>query len=246
MSEDATYQQEYDAAMAALEDGETATATIEPESTQRDTDTKAEEITSEDPLEVIRKELEAARKALADTQRWGHENAAEIKRLRAERDAQQHAATRPPLLDEFEGLEEAVKYVAQAPQPTAIDPQAQWTQAVSTAHPDAESLLSDPDFDRDIRSRASAVGQAWSDPLVAIREITEAKLARAERLKQTAIEAARRDFEARQQKKSAMSMPSGQAGTAPTTQDPDSAMVQRYQTMSDEEFNREVNRVLGF
>jgi hypothetical protein len=84
--------------------------------------------------------------------------------------------------------------------------------------------------------------RAWQDPLVAIREITEEKLAHGERQlgKRFAAEAAKL------KEKSAMSVPGAGAGSgAKAPVDAQLAEVDRIRNMSDAEFQKEVRRGQG-
>src|SRR3954464_10329338 len=92
------YDEAYDKEMARLETeakgakkGAEATNTSEAKDESKDKpeadDGKAEtadEINAR--LEKAERELQAAQKAIKDTQRWGHKNAEEVKRLKAEAD----------------------------------------------------------------------------------------------------------------------------------------------------------------
>lgn len=255
--DDKEYQAEYDKAMAELEaeeSGKAAPATTEPEPTPEPSpepqpEPQAEPVKAEpegETIEQLRERLAQQEKALKDTQRWAHENAAELKRLRQEREQAEREAKKPQILNDIEGLEEAVKYVAEAPKPQAVNPQEAWLEAITKAHPDVNDLLADQAFYQAVEARRQNLGADWNDPLVAIREITAAKLDRAESIKAQAIEQARKDFEAKQNQKAAMQVPGGHAGAAPRESDPQADMVKKYQTMSDEDFAKEVARVTGF
>lgn len=256
--DDKEYQAEYDKAMAALEaeeDGKAAPATTEPEPQLEPTpepqpEPQAEPVKAEpqgETIEQLRERLAAQEKALKDTQRWAHENAAALKRLQQEREAAEREAKKPQILEDIPGLEEAVKYVAEAPKPQeTVNPEVAWLEAIAKAHPDVNDLLNDQAFYQSVEARRQSAGADWNDPLVAIREITAAKLERAESVKAAAIEQARRDYEVKQTQKAAMQVPGGHAGAAPRETDSQADMVKRYQTMSDEEFAKEVARVTGF
>jgi hypothetical protein len=257
--DDKEYQAEYEKAMAELEASENGTAAaVTPEATTEasqtpDPATEAQPAPAEpvkapegETIEQLRERLAQQEKALKDTQRWAHENAAALKRLQQEREAAEHAAKKPQLLNDIEGLEEAVKYVAEAPKPQEVNPEQAWLEAISKAHPDVNDLLAEDAFFKSVEARRQSSGADWNDPLVAIREITAAKLERAEAVKAQAIEQARKDFEAKQNQKAAMQVPGGHTGAAPRESDPQADMVKKYQTMSDEEFAKEVAKVTGF
>jgi hypothetical protein len=167
--------------------------------------------------------------------------AQEAAQLRREREAREREAQKPAILDANPELADAIRYVAQdpAPQQQAVDRQSQWAQIIEQAHPGIFTL---PDDDELVKALLAKRTPAWEDPLVAIREITEEKLAFTERQvgKRFAAEAAR------QAQKSAMSVPSAGAGAgvmAPV--DVQLAEVQRIQKMSDADFAKEVRRVKG-
>lgn len=259
-TDEAKYQEEYQKAYAALEaaaTGQPAATTAQPEvkpepvAEPAKEEAKAEEPAKQpeakpaDPVEELRLELEKAKKALKDTQAWGHKNAEELKRLQRERELAEREAKKPQILEQNPELADAIRYVASDPTPQihAEDKRAQWAAIVNEAHPGILELPDDDELVQAIAKRVETIGVAWNDPLVAIREITAEKLAHAERQigKRFAAEAAKL------QQKSAMSVPG--AGTSAVTAQPvDKALeeVKRIQSMSDAEFAAEVRRVKGY
>lgn len=197
-----------------------------------------------DPLVEIRTELEKAQKALKDTQAWGTKNAQELAEIKREREKQQRESTKPAILDANPELADAIRYVASdpAPQQQQADLHQQWMGIVDAAHPGIFGKEIDPELEKAVVARRDALGEAWSDPLVAIREITAEKLAHAERQvgKRFAAESAK------MAQKSAMSVPGAGAGASHVPVDSDLEAVQRIQKMSDAEFQKEVRRVKGY
>jgi hypothetical protein len=262
---DEEYQKEYDKAAAELEaaaSGKPAATTAQPEiktdpvaepakPEPAPTEVKTEEPAKQpeakpaDPVEELRLELEKAKKALKDTQAWGHKNAEQLKQLQRERELAQREAAKPAILAQNPELAEAIRYVAGDPTPQiqAEQKQNEWMTIIDRAHPGIFSADIDPELETAILARRESGGADWSDPLVAIAEITAEKLAHAERQigKRFAAEAAKL------QQKSAMSVP-GAGPSAVNTQPVDKALeeVKRIQNMSQAEFEKEVRRVKGY
>jgi hypothetical protein len=252
------YQKEYAKAAAELEAAAQATTARgadgkfvkaeepakEPEAAKEPVKEPEKEPAKEekpDELAEIRARLEKAEKIAKDNQAFATRMAQEAAQLRKEREAREREAQKPAILDANPELAEAIRYVAQdpAPQRETEDRQAKWAQMIEQAHPGIFTL---PDDDELVQSLLKKRSEAWDDPLVAIREITEEKLAITERQvgKRFAAEAAKLA------QKSAMSVPSAGAGSgvmAPV--DTQLAEVQRIQKMSDREFQAEVRRVKG-
>jgi hypothetical protein len=254
------YQKEYDKAAAELEaaaNGTPVATTAEPEvkaepvAEPAKEEPKAEEPAKQpeekpiDPVEELRLKLEKAEKALKDTQAWGTKKAQELARIQRESELAQREAKKPQILDQNPELAEAIQYVVSDPTPKiqAEDKQQEWLSIVDRAHPGIFAADIDPELEKAILARRETGGADWSDPIVAIAEITAEKLAHAERQigKRFAAEAARL------QQKSAMSVP-GAGSSAVTAQPVDKALeeVKRIQSMSDAEFAAEVRRVKGY
>lgn len=263
-TEDAKYQEEYQKAYAELEaaaSGQPAATTAKPEVKSepeaapavepKKGEVKAEEPAKQpeakpaDPVEELRLELEKAKKALKDTQAWGHKNAEELKRIQRDRELAEREAKKPQILDQNPELADAIRYVASDPTPKIQeeDKKAKWAAIVNEAHPGIFELSDDDEMVQALVKRAESLGDSWGDPIVAIREITAEKLAHAERKigKRFAAEAAKL------QQKSAMSVP-GAGASAVNVQPVDKALeeVKRIQSMSDAEFQAEVRRVKGY
>ena len=249
--EDTEYQKEYDAAAAALEAAATATTAdagqvakvdlVEPKTTPEPEPAKAED----DPLADIKARLEKAEKVARDNQAWATKQSQENAQFRREREQQQREASKPAILDANPELAEAIRHVVSDPEQRnqAQDQQAQWQAMVDRAHPGIFSTDIDPELEKSLMTRLQGLGESLQDPLIAIREITEEKLAHAERQigKRFAAESAKL------QQKSAMSVPgAGAGGSRQAAPDPALAEVQRIQSMSDSDFAKEVRRVKGY
>lgn len=251
--EQVQYQKEYDAAAAELDaaaSGKKPEAITEPaaepvkepaaEPAKQDDTMEA----TPDPLAEMQARLEKAEKALKDTQAWGTKSAQRLAEIERERQAQAREATRPAILDENPALAEAIRYVASdpAPQQAAEKTQNDWMTAVDTAHPGIFAADADSELIDALVAKRAASGNAWDDPLVAIRDITAEKLAHVERQvgKRFAIESAK------QAEKTAMAVPAAGGGAARSAPDPQAAAVDRIKNMTDAEFAKEVSRVKGF
>lgn len=201
--------------------------------------------TAEQRLERLERDLESTRKALNDTKTWASRNAAEVKRLKKEQDERDRLANRPQVLDDNPGLEEAVRYVTGAPAAgkPAHDPDA-WADAVGTALPHLDALLEKhPDLTAKATAKAQELGEAWNDPLVAIRELSALQMEHERaQVAAAAREAAARDHAKRKQQQTAMTVPGGGA----SRQAPPVDQAKRYETMSSADFAKERARVLGY
>lgn len=244
MSEEAEqYQKEYDEAAAKLDAAESG----EPEAITAPELEPVEAVVEEtkpDPLEELRAKLEKTEKALKDTQSWGTKNAQRLAEIERDRERREREATRPEILESNPDLEDAIRYVTSDPtQKHQIEKQQQeWQAMVATAHPGIFDLSIDPELEAALVARRESLGDAWHDPLVAIREITAEKLAFTERQvgKRFAIESQK------QAQKSAMSVPGAGGGASRTAVDPEVEAAQRILKMSDAEFAAEVRRVKGY
>ncbi len=247
------YQKEYDAAAAKLDaaaEGKQPEATTAPEpdvvKTPEPEPAKQPEqaATVVDELAELRAQVEKANKALKDTQAWGTKNAQQLADLKREQQQAQRDANRPAILDANPDLAAAIEYVTSdpAPQQQVEDAHQNWLRTIDTAHPGIFSKDADPELVDALAAKRDASGDAWNDPLVAIRDITAEKIAFAERQigKRFAVESAKLA------EKSAMSVPGAGGGQARKAVDPDLEAVQRIQNMSDADFAKEVKRAKGF
>lgn len=267
MSEPSTEQQDYDAAYDAEmerlnstdESATTPTTTIEA-TPQAEAEPVAQVETAQEvdykaKWEEAQAAIAAREKALADTQRWGHENAKKLKELeRAQR-------ARPALLDDIPELADVVNYAIedlhekhqtlQEQQNQSLQQRAQQAlDMVIEAIPDVPQLLNDESFKNAMIARRDAIGAEKfdSNPSIMIREINAEKYARfgkeLEAKQQAAIEAARAEFAKSQKAKSSMSMPTGAiASNKASSKDMSYADVMN---MSDAEFKAMQNKTLGY
>jgi len=210
----------------------------------------------------LRAKLASTEKALQDTQRWGHDRNAEVKRLE-ERLAALEAANRkaerekkrPDLLDREPGLEEAIRYAAgkdeengagaapgASPADGGLISEEAWADAVAEVHPDAADLLRNPVVKEHLDKARAAYGPRWREnPLIAIRELNVVKDTIASVNRHLAVEAAVRDHKRKAKERQAMNVPIGGDGQPAPNTDAD---AERYRTMSSEDFEKEKDRVL--
>jgi len=260
---DEQYQQEYDAAIKQLDAAAAGTTPAitapvpEPEKVAAPEPVAevAAPVTPEpapeaETLAELRARLEKAEKSARDSQAWGTKNAQRLAELERERAQQQREQSRPAIFDANPDLEEAIRFVQADPAPQIAEQQAAqaaqatWMQTIEAVHPGIFAADADPELVSAIVAKRDAMGGEWQDPLAAIREITAEKLAHAERqaAKRYAIDAAK------QQQKSAMSVPGAGGGSGATRSPADPALVavQRIQNMSTADFAAEKRRVMGY
>jgi hypothetical protein len=260
----AEYQRQYDEAAAAL-DAAASPATTAPAPTPASppdpapapaeadpapaaaaaAPAEAEPAKPVDPIAELTARLERAEKMARDNQAWATRAAQEAAALRKAQEQQAREAAKPAILDANPELADAIRYVAgdPAPQHQATERQAVFQSTIEKVHPDAFAADMDPDLQHAIAKRWTDLGDAAQDPLEVVRVITEEKLAFHERQvgKRFAAEAAR------QQQKSAMSVPApGASSVASAPADAALVEVQRISKMSDREFEAEVRRVRGY
>ena len=173
-----------------------------------------------------------------------HANAAELKRLKKERDDAEHAKNRPEMLDddEFSGLEEAIKYVAGKPVETQAD-EKEWSDVVGEALPDIEKMLDDDAFREKANQIREQLGSDWDNPLIAVRELGKLReeTLRAEAVTK-AVEAAKADFAKKKKGLNAMDVPGGTGKGSPAKPDG----VKEIESMSDADFQKQRDKVLGY
>lgn len=237
-------QEAYDKEMQRLE-AEAAKPEKPAEKAAATTSTSEEKPDEAKPDDDVKVRLEKAEKALKDTQRWAHQNAAEVKRLKEEAENRKRESSRPAILDANPGLEDAIKHVADKPDDKARH-EREWMESVGTAVPDLENLLSDPEFEKKAKARRDQIGNEWGNPLVAIREITDLKVSHLrDKAVTAASEQARKDFEQKSKKRPGMEVPGGSGGrdSKPTTDDSE---AQRWANMSKAEFEKARSKVMGY
>lgn len=206
----------------------------------------AKEPTDAERYAALEARLTSTEKALNDTKSWASKSAAEVKRLKREQEERDRVANRPQILDDNPGLEEAVRHVTGVPatrQP-AHDPDA-WADTVGNALPGLDALLTNsPEMRTKAEAKARELGEAWNDPLVAIRELNALQMEHVRNEVAVAAQAAARaDHAARQKKQTAMTVPGGSGSNRPA---PPVDQAQRFQTMSSADFAKERAKVLGF
>lgn len=252
LTPDEQYKKEYDAAAAELE---AAAQGVKPEPITAPEPEAVKEAEPEpakapeaapvvDELAELRKQLAAAEKAVKDTQAWGTKTAQELAAIKRQQEQAQRDATKPAILDANPELADAIKYVTSdpAPQHQEEDKRDAWFRTIDTVHPGIFAAEADPELVDALVAKRDASGGAWDDPLVAIRDISAEKIAHAERqaAKRLAVETAK------QQEKSAMSVPGAGGSTArKAAPDPEAERVQRINNMSSAEFAKERAKVLG-
>jgi hypothetical protein len=195
-------------------------------------------------LDEEQKARERLEKSLKDTQRWAHQNAGMVKKLQKEAEERKRQETAPGDPEGEPRSRRRDQACCRHDDNAKPEPKDEWLASVSKAIPDIETHLGDQAFFAKARARQQELGPDWDDPFVAIRELTELKVAHlSEKRTQAAVEAARKDFESKSKKRNAMEVPGGSGGKdAPKTDDG----AKRYQTMSKEEFDKERARVMGY
>lgn len=241
------YQEAYDAEMKRLE-AEANPSTTSEESTETPAEVVAEveeetpKPSVEDQLKEIREVNERLTKEARDNKAWATRNAQELARLKKDREAEERQRNRPAILDDVPGLEEAIKHTAA---PAAAQPQQQWGESVAKAIPDIDEHLADPGFFQKAQEIRSRLGEDWNDPLIAIRELSNA---RAEHLRESAVskavEQAKRDHAAKAKKLGAMGVPGGSGKPAAAKTEEDEA--ERIRNMSNDDFDKLRRKALGY
>ena len=244
--EDTEYKEAYDKAAADLDAAAQAIPADPVIELEKEPVKQSVKDETPDLIAELTARAEKAEKIAKDNQAWATRTAQEAAQLRREREAQERAATKPAILDANPELADAIRYVAHDPAPARQqqDRQAQWVNAVETAHPGIFSTSIDPELEKSLMTRLGALDEATrGDPLQVIREITEEKLAFTERQlgKRFAAESAKLA------QKSAMSVPGAGAGSGMKT-GADAALdeVRRIQNMSVADFQKEVRKAKGY
>lgn len=198
-----------------------------------------------DELAEAKARAERAEKMARDNQAAYTRAAQEAAALRRAQEQRDREAAKPAILDANPELADAIRFVANdpAPQHQAAERAAAFQSTIEKAHPDAFATDMPKELQDAIAAAWEGLGPAAQDPLEVVRVITQEKLAFTERQvgKRFAAEAAR------QQQKSAMSVPSpGASSVAAAPEDAHKAEIQRISKMTDREFEAEVRRVRGY
>lgn len=257
------YQKEYDTARAELDAAADATTArgadgkfvakelVQAEPVAATPEAAAPEPATPEPTEQeslaeLRERVTKAEKMAKDNQAWATRLAQERAQERREREAAEREAKRPAILDANPELADAIRHVVSDPaQKNDADAANEtWKSTIEKAHPGIFDTTIDPELEKAVMKRFDALGADVQDPLIAIREITEEKMAHAERLigKRFAAEAAK------QSKVSAMAMPGAGAGGGSRAMPADDqlAEVKRIQNMSNADFAKMVQKARGY
>src|SRR5215470_13199511 len=133
---DEAYQKEMDRLEAEAKGKSEPEAKAEAKPEEKPAEPKPEEPKQDQPTEreqALLKRVESTEKALRDTQQWGHKLAAQVRAVEQEREKDRHAATRPAILDQNPGLEDAIKHVSGGPKPNLPVPVDEGRERVITA-----------------------------------------------------------------------------------------------------------------
>lgn len=203
----------------------------EPSKTDDDTSEESEPAAKPDEtaakLAELQAQLASTGKALQDTQRWGHKLAGQLKEVKRKL-KESSVKERPKLLDEAQGLEDAIRFVNQQSadadddddedlNPPDINNQGgdkHWVDIVGTALPDLDKMLADPEFDKQAQALRDQHKSEWGNPLKAISHLTEL---RTQYLTQKAVAAAEKAAATKaqdaQRKKDEMRIPGGNSAS---------------------------------
>ncbi len=235
------YQQAYYEEMAKLEAGEDKplekAADAEPITDEGGESPEAAKPSVDDELKQLKEALAKQEKIARDNHAAFTKRSQELARLQRKLEKEEREKLRPELLDAVPGLEEAIRYTTPTPK------EEPWVDTVSRALPDIDSMLADPVFAQKVAAVKESIGEDWQDPLIAIRELSNARADyKQEQIITQVREQARKDYESRTKKLSGMSVPSGSGKVQAKTEDDGS----KYKTMTSEEFAKERAKVLGY
>lgn len=197
----------YEEARDALEDGksigellqtpavEQPAAPSEPEKPSGEGESPAPAPAGADQNEIaaLKAHIREVEKRLSDTRNWGRGVASQLKQMKSEMaKATTSNDSKPYLLNDMEGLEEAIRYVNgagngssrdtqpspdAAPQDDGLDLPDEssgkdaWMARVTEAIPDIETRLTDAAFMASVQKARTEMGVAWDDPSRAIRRM---------------------------------------------------------------------------
>ena len=240
------YQKAYDEEMAKLEAGsdaekaEEATTSEVTETPGGEDKTEAEkpQLSVEDKVKQLEEALAKQEKIARDNHAAFTKRSQEFAKLQRKIEKEERERLRPELLDSVPGLEEAIRYT------TPARKEEPWVDTVSRALPDIDSMLADQAFAAKVSAIKDSLEEDWKDPLIAIRELSNARTEyKQEQIIAQVREQAKKDYQERSKKLSAMGVPSGSGKVAPKTEVDD---AERIRTMSSAEFERMKAKARGY
>ena len=256
------YQALYDKAMEELDNPKPVEKEDEQEEVQTPEPETPDTPAADDPLAAKMAEMErkiaSTGKALKDTQKWGHGLSTKVKELQKQLETAT-AAQRPALLDQVEGLQDAIDYAVSSKLPKVEDDidmpvfddepkkNVTWVDTVSAALPDLDAMLNDPELNAKAKALQEAHASEWDNPVTAIRYLSQL---RTEHLTQKAVREAIAATSAKQieaqQRKDGMRIPSGGArsaarGTVDLIND-----AEAVNNMTAEQFQKLRSKTLGY
>lgn len=229
---------------------------VEKDDSSVDTDTPAVDDVQAKIAEMER-QIASTGKALKDTQKWGHGLSTKVKELTQKLETATKAE-RPALLDQVEGLQDAIDYAVKAAIPTQEEevdfpisseqPQNSWVETVSAALPDMEAMLNDPELNTKAKALQAQHAAEWSNPVVAIRYLSNL---RTEHITTKAVRDALAATSTKQiesqQRKDSMRVPvgngskAGRQGTIDLVNDAEAVI-----NMTHEQFTKLRSKTLGY
>jgi hypothetical protein len=194
-----------------------------------------EEAQTPDELQALKEQLAKQEKALKDTQRWAHKNSSELAALKREREELLKQQSRPAILDDNPGLEEAIKHIATPTSNKGL------VETLETALPQLDSLLDEEDFKKVFFAKRDESIDAWkADPLSAVRDISALQT---QYLQDKAVANAQKDFTEKKKKLSSMSVPGGSGGKGMSKEVDE---VKQVWEMSKADFDKQRAKVMGY
>lgn len=209
-------------------------------------------------LEQTQQLLASTQKSQKDTKAWGTKMAQRLKAL--EKEAKEKPENRPEILDEIDGLEDAIRFMTAKEEDDDLDDldfeeTPSWVDQVSTAIPDMNELLNDPILATTVNAKRSELGEQWNDPQTAIRELnalrnaylSQKSEADAQARIDKAVDAALKADKKARKKKSGMKVPGGKGGEANTKKAPDYLNdAAAIENLSDDDFDAMTRRAKGY
>lgn len=198
----------------------------------------------------LQTELTSTQKALRDTQSWGRGMSQRLSELQKAVKESRLKGERPALLDDMEGLEQAIQHVLKRGEPEDDLPPIpdfedkapaadkvtgkSWEEQIAEAIPDLNSLLNDPELMQEAQAIKARIGKAWQSPAVAVAHLAAMR----ERYMQSR---AQRDGK----RLNGMSIPSSGTGSRPKPAPSSDDQVRQIWTESPEDFRKRKAQVLG-